>query len=142
MRIVQAVVAVVPPVLILWMGGIYLVDAGRLLLAPGVPVAFDYKSPDGVVRARIEGYRIDPDHRTASLWGVRARRANGTLLASVQALDASGLDPFALRPNVRVRGAFARVERDARGIDLTRLFPKKEGPPSTIPFSLRLCSME
>ncbi|GEM_PF-3319022 len=136
MRIVQAVVLVAPPVLILWMGGTYLLDCGRLLLAPGVPVAFDWKSPEGPIRFWADGYRIDPDRRTASLWGLSAKRGNGVPIASVEGVEASGLDPFALRPDVRVRGVRAHLERDGRGFDLARLLPKKQGPPSTIPYSV------
>ena len=138
MRIVQAVVAVAPPLLILWMGGTYLVDAGRLLLAPGVPVALELKTPGGKVRLRAEGYRLDIGHRAAAVWGISARRANGASIATVASVEAGGLDPLALRPVVRVRGVRAHLERDQNGFDLARLFPKKEGPPSTIPFSVTL----
>ena len=136
MRLVQAVITVAPPVLILWMGGTYLLDCGRLLLAPGVPVAFDLKTADGVVRLRAAGYRLDLGERAASAWGLSARRANGEFLATVAGVEASGLDPLALRPVVRVRGVRARAVRDKTGLDLARFFPKKEGPPSTIPFSV------
>jgi hypothetical protein len=136
MRIVQAVIAVVPPTLILWWGGTYVLDAGRLLLAPGVPVAFEYKSPDGLVKLRTESYRIDPNSRTIAVRNVTAKRPIGPVLASVQRIDVGGLDPFNLKPIALVSGVRAHLERDEKGFDLARLIPKQEGPPSKIPYSV------
>lgn len=136
MRIVQAVVAVAPPALILWWGGLYLRDAANLLLAPGTPVAFDYKSPEGPIRLWADTYQIDPDRGTLRASGLTATRVSGLEIASVASVEASGLRLSALRPQVVVRNVRVRLERDTQGFDLARLFPKREGPPSKIPYSV------
>lgn len=136
MRIVRTALTVAPPALILWWGGTYVLDAGKLLLAPGVPLGFDYRSPDGVVKLRVEGYAIDPHRWTVAAREFTARRPGGPLLGSVERVDVKGLYPFDLKPVAGIRGVRARVERDSRGLDLARLLPKREGPPSKIPFSV------
>lgn len=136
MRIVQTVIAVVPPVLILWWGGTYVLNAGRLLLAPGVPVVFDYKSPDGIVNFRVESYRIDPQRRTIAVRDATAKRPNGPVLASIKRVDVGGLDPFNPKPVALVTGVRAHLERDEKGFDLARLIPKQQGPPAKIPYSV------
>lgn len=136
MRAVRVVLTVAPPALLLWWGGTYVRDAGNLLLAPGVPLGFDYKSPDGIVHLQVEGYAINPNKWTVAARQFSARRPTGPLLASVERVDVRGLYPFDLKPVAGVRGVRAHVERDAKGLDLARLLPKQEGPPSKIPFSV------
>ena len=75
-------------------------------------------------------------HRTAAAWGLSARRANGAFLASIDAIEARGLDPIALRPLVRVRKLRAHWSGTGTVSTWYACFPKRNGPPSRIPYSV------
>lgn len=130
----------VPPLLLAWMGALYVGQCLQVLLAPGTGLNLSYLAQGGVVNVRAESYAIDPVGLSLSARNVHVSRANGEEAAFVSQLNV-GRKGAGFRVDVsRVQ---ARVTRRTDGqFDAVDLLPPAKPGETGPPIFLRIARAE
>ena len=145
-RLARATILTVPAGLILFRGGIYLIDTGQTLLAPGAGITLDYATPKGLLHISAKTYAVDLRSGLARFEGVKVVGPDGktTLVsigrAQITGLELGGMDLVGdLHPTVVLTDPFLVVSRGPKGdIDLIDYLPPSDGKPSTTPFEVQI----
>ncbi|CAN5378208.1 hypothetical protein BH11ARM2_BH11ARM2_02990 [soil metagenome] len=135
--LVRVALVLVPLVLLGYRGTLYVWKTALFLLAPGVPVRIEVKTPGGSLVAEADGYAIDPKAGTAWLRGLVVTDPQGVVIAKIKEAEADGLDAFRGADQivkVRLTDVYGRVERDKKGFDFQQYLPKPSGQPGTVPY--------
>lgn len=90
----------------------YLHQCVQILLAPGVPIAFEYTGSGGMYEAKADSYAVDLQKREAKLYGVRLVAATGRQVVAAREVRAKLIGPGI---DVLVRGLRGDVVRDRDG---------------------------
>jgi hypothetical protein len=135
-------VLVIPFAILAFWGYNYVLNALRLLEAPGVPVQLTYKARGGNVRVTAESYAVDFRRGTARFERLQLSDPKGGVLARLSRVEASGIKPLQLMDqivHVRASGFAGRLTRlPSGGFDLEQVLPERKGPPTKIPFDFVL----
>lgn len=138
--IARVSLAWVPPLLLAWLGALYVGQCLQVLLAPGTGVNLSYLAQGGVVNVRAESYAIDPLSLSLSARNVHVSRANGEEAAFVSQLNV-GRKGEGFRVDVgRVQ---ARVTRRTDGqFDALDLLPPAKPGETGPPIFLKIARAE
>ncbi len=114
----------------------------HVLEAPGVPIEYTYISKGGNLTLSAESYTLDIRRGVVLLKKIRIKDPKDKSIAEVDALVATGLDPFRGADQiVRVRGTNIRavlVRGKSGRFDFEDYLPETKGPPAQIPFEVTL----
>ncbi|MBL8060360.1 MAG: hypothetical protein JNK63_06550 [Chthonomonas sp.] len=124
----------VPPILLASWSVMYLWDVFEYATAPGVPVAFEYEGPRGMVRVRAKSYAIDVTSRRAIALELEVRSPANTRVIYV---DRAIIEQDKLNvTNVQAHGVHAVLERMPNGEftfhDVIPKAPETKGPESSV----------
>ena len=140
--VIRLAIAITPLGLLAIWGVAYLRACWNVVLAPGVPIALDLKTPGGILSFSAASYSLNPRTGFLIVSLPKLRDPEGRTLVAAQLADATGIDLLdATRSalHIHVFGATGTIVRDADGrIELQSFLGKPTTQAQPIPFDVSI----